>query len=455
MENDNNGKSNNNENESSLSGVANVFAKSGKLQRSPARNAVTSASANSSKAAAERKGHSAVLSHLFTPKSGGSAPRDAIAEIRGKIDELQEFVKDKHNVHLQIKQLVTSIRVAVTAAEREQKQLKARAETAENALSEAAKKETSEASETPRRPVLNPRSDKRKRDTPGEEEEKKKAKNDANEGPSQGEGNGWRTVVKKGPKPNEAKKEGERKEPRRERIKGDAIVIEAKANVTYAAILQKVRNAPELKELGEKVVRTRRTQKGEMLFELQKDPSVKSAAFKELVAKALGHEAGVRALSQETTVECRYLDEITTEEEVRNALKEQCDLDDETLVIKLRKAYGGTQTASIRLSAAVAPKLLKKGKIKVGWSVCAFKTVPRVAKQMERCFKCWCFGHQAHTCAGPDRSKLCRKCGESGHFASDCTKSPRCVLCKKEDENDHMTGGFKCPVYKKAKASDQ
>lgn len=450
----------NNDNGSTSTGETNVFARSGKLQRSPVRSTMTPTSAGTSRPLGEAKGgYDMLLSQMFTPKRSDSAPRDALAEIRAKVDELYEYVKVRHNVHQPIKNLVASIKSAVVLAEDERDRLRARATTAENALNEAGKK-TREVMTTPRRPPeVNSRSEKRKRETPGDKEEQKKAKNDGGNNAVQGEQSGWRTVETRRERrkrtQNGATQKVEQKKPRRERSKGDALVVEANANVSYAAILRKVREAPELKELGEKVVRTRRTQKGEMLFELQKDPSVKSSAFKELVAKALGNEANVKALSQETVIECRDLDEITTEDELRSALRVQCELDDVPLVIRLRKAYGGTQTATIRLSAVTAPKLLKKGKIKVGWSVCVLKAIPRVAKQMERCFKCWGFGHQARNCEGPDRSKSCRKCGVHGHFASDCTKPPRCMLCKSEDGNDHVTGGFKCPTYKKAKASQQ
>ncbi|XP_065088382.1 uncharacterized protein LOC135709872 [Ochlerotatus camptorhynchus] len=223
---------------------------------------------------------------------------------------------------------------------------------------------------------------------------------------------------------NEIKKK-ENPRHRRERSKGDALVIEAKDKTTYAVLLRKVREDLELKQLGEDVVKTRRTQKGEMLFELKKDSSVRSSAFKELVEKSLGKDANVKALSQESVVECKDLDEITTEDEVRCSLKVQCNLGDVPMTIRLRKAYGGTQT--IYLLA-----------------------IPRVTKQTERYFKCMNFGHQARNCKGPDRSELCRKCGEKGHVAKDCLKQPRCMLCRKEDGNGHKTGSFRFPAYKKA-----
>nr|XP_029718359.1 uncharacterized protein LOC115261134 [Aedes albopictus] len=121
---------------------------------------------------------------------------------------------------------------------------------------------------------------------------------------------------------------------------GDALLVKANDQQSYAAILKKVREDPELKELGENVVRTRRTQQGEMLFELKKDPAIKSSAYREQFAKSLGDLVGdggnVKALCQEATIECRYLDEITTVEELRE-LKTQCELGEEVLTIRRRR----------------------------------------------------------------------------------------------------------------------
>ncbi|XP_065088422.1 uncharacterized protein LOC135709903 [Ochlerotatus camptorhynchus] len=208
--------------------------------------------------------------------------------------------------------------------------------------------------DTPKGPT-NPRPEKRDRETPGDEEDPKKHSDDVYGDNEQedGEDSDWRKVEnqkekrkklkeeeqrkkeqkkkeekekkneeeeeEKKKKTEERKKEVKKKEHRRhrrERSKGDALDIEAKDKTTYAALLRKVREDPELKQLGENVVKTRRTQKGKMLFELKKDPSVRSSAFKELVEKSLCEDANVRALSQESVVECKDLDEITTEDEV-------------------------------------------------------------------------------------------------------------------------------------------
>lgn len=402
----------------SENGGANVFARSGILQRSPVSNlGVTASSSSSSKFQEEQPGVG--LSQIFTPISSSSKSqelqlgRTKMTEVRRKIDDLYVFVKDKNNVHKEIKQLVTGIKSGITVADRECQEWRKRAENAEKALLEAKESiRLAQAHETPKGPT-NPRPEKRDRDTPGDEEEPKKRRDDEEGIKEMGENGAWRKVEnqkerkkkqkedevrkkeeearrkeeearKKEEKKKEDRKNKEKPRPRRERSKGDALVVEAKDKTSYAALLRKVREDPELKQLGENVVKTRRTQKGEMLFELKKDSSVRSSAFKERVEKSLGEDANVRALSQESVVECKDLDEITTEDEVRCALKVQGNLGDVPMTIRLRKAYGGTQTASIRLATDAANELLKTGRVKVGWSVCPLKAIPRVTKQMER-----------------------------------------------------------------------
>lgn len=74
--------------------------------------------------------------------------------------------------------------------------------------------------------------------------------------------------------------------------------------------------------------------------------------------------------------------------------------------IWIRKALGGTQTASVRLPVDAANNLMETVKIKAAWSVCTLRATSRAVEQMERCFRCMEFGHQARNCKGPDRSAL-------------------------------------------------
>jgi hypothetical protein len=60
---------------------------------------------------------------------------------------------------------------------------------------------------------------------------------------------------------------------------------------------------------------------------------------------------------------------VTTETELREALFEQFSLgkEEEVVVIKLRRAYAGTQVATLKLPVVEAKALLEKGKMRVGW----------------------------------------------------------------------------------------
>lgn len=136
------------------------------------------------------------------------------------------------------------------------------------------------------------------------------------------------------------------KEAPRERKKGVALIVETNEKAWYASLLYFC------------------TEKVEMLFEL-KELLVKSSEYRELIAKSLGSEAIMSALSQETVLEFKDMDEITTEEELRYALTEKSNL--EVMVTsRIRKLFGDTQTAAIRLPVDAPNKVAEKSKVKHG-----------------------------------------------------------------------------------------
>lgn len=83
----------------------------------------------------------------------------------------------------------------------------------------------------------------------------------------------------------------------------------------------------------------------------------------------MGEKVQVKAMCPEVTLQLRDLDWITTEEEVRTAIKKQCDLETVQMTVRLRRAPLGTQAASIKLPVDAGNKALEVGKIRVGCSV--------------------------------------------------------------------------------------
>lgn len=248
----------------------------------------------------------------------------------------------------------------------------------------------------------------------------------------------WRQVERKKP----AKKPKPLRKPR-----PDAIVIEAKDGQSYADILRKVKTDASLASIGEAVTRIRRTQKGELLLQF-KDSGDSTAAFQNSIREKLGESADVRTLTQRTMVEMRDVDEVTDAQDISEAIKAQLELEVPAEAIRLRKAYGETQIATINLPGEEANKMIKAGKIKIGWTVCRI----RERTVLKKCFKCLEFGHIATQCRNEDRSKLCRSCGKDGHIAKDCREEPLCMFCKKDRPKDakHIAGSSRCPVFRRA-----
>jgi hypothetical protein len=412
--------------------TCNPFQPSAKVVRSP-----TAPTATGDKRMPSKKARRESLSQMILSNDKGD--KTSLEYANQLVDDLSAFVAARSNIHNDVKVMVVKLQKALQDADKEWKSLE---ESTRSKIAEIESKST---------PVSRL---KRSRPSPEIQQTTSTAKKQRNAAlrSENGSDNLWRTVASKKAKSSKPSKPPRPKESKTVRQKSDALVLtSAKDSLSYGDILRKVKNDPDLKELGTHVARIRRTKNGNMLFELNRDSYAKSAAFKGLVEKSLGTDVTVRALTQEVVVECRNLDEVTTEEELREALIEQFTLGDlgKAAPIKLRKAYGETQIATIKLPVAEANKLLEKGKIRVGWTICPMR---QTQQQLLRCFRCMGFGHQAKQCTGTDRSKRCWKCGEEGHVGKTCTGKPKCMLCQESDGNNHPTGGLKCKAYLEAKA---
>lgn len=108
-------------------------------------------------------------------------------------------------------------------------------------------------------------------------------------------------------------------------------------------------------------------------------------------------------------IECKDLDEVTTEEEIVAGLKDQLADTQETDINSLRRAYEGTQTAPRTMSLVSAIKAMFSVKVRIEWVVC------RLRKFHQK---------MANNCNNTIvRSDLCGRCGGT----KDCTKNPFCL----------------------------
>ncbi|KAH8420665.1 hypothetical protein KR222_010394, partial [Zaprionus bogoriensis] len=127
--------------------------------------------------------------------------------------------------------------------------------------------------------------------------------------------------------------------------------------------LRKIKQDDELKGLGENVTRIRKTQKGDILLQLRKNPAEMPQNYEAAVQKVLGSSATARTLTKEVLVEIRDMDEVTTKDDILQAMKIACGEDSiqGDRIRSLRTSFGGTQSALIKLPVEAANKLINVG----------------------------------------------------------------------------------------------
>ncbi|XP_037941097.1 uncharacterized protein LOC119674048 [Teleopsis dalmanni] len=120
----------------------------------------------------------------------------------------------------------------------------------------------------------------------------------------------------------------------------------------FADILRKVKGSPELKTVGDDVHSIRKTQKGELLLEFKRSTEA-TMVYQANIKTILPEEIEVKTLTEEVTLELRYLDEITTKEEIITAWKEQIGAIQPSAIKTIRSAPGGTRTAIIQMQQGI------------------------------------------------------------------------------------------------------
>ncbi|XP_024874050.1 uncharacterized protein LOC112456011 [Temnothorax curvispinosus] len=250
-----------------------------------------------------------------------------------------------------------------------------------------------------------------------------------------------------GPRP-----EPKRKKPRKW-IRPDALIIRPAQKEKYADILRRIKTDVHDDQARLSVEKILKTKNGDMLITLSKKSTDKGQALQKAIAGILKEDAEVICKGPQEVIEIRDVDDTTTKEDIQTALRKEtggnCEIPLEA--IKIRKAYRGTQTATVTLPAVVAQTLLgRNGKIRIGWVNCRI----RATKRPIQCFKCWIFGHFDSQCKSEvNRSNLCIRCGQEGHKIADCKNPAKCVLCIERhgaEKAAHHAGTHRCPAFQEA-----
>ncbi|KAJ8977407.1 hypothetical protein NQ317_003188 [Molorchus minor] len=253
---------------------------------------------------------------------------------------------------------------------------------------------------------------------------------------AKGEELGWtktqsrraRRKARKGEK-TAASKQGQRKKEtaRPKKAKPEAILIKPTEGRSYAQVLGELRQKVNTAESKTDIMTVRRTRAGDVLIELD-TKATGGAQLCESLRGAFAGSATVRTLKPKVTVEIRDLDCLTTEEEVKVAIREIIgNIPDDHRVSLTRANTRGQKIAILELEEKEAEQLIKAGRVKIGF------TCARIRRRVmvTRCFACFGYGHQQAQCKGPNRYKegICIRCGEKGHIRKDCKATPKCCLC--------------------------
>ncbi|KAK4872485.1 hypothetical protein RN001_014514 [Aquatica leii] len=230
----------------------------------------------------------------------------------------------------------------------------------------------------------------------------------------------WRTINKK-------------------RERAEAVLIKLNKEDNYEEVLKRIRST-DIDGIGTKIEGISRSREGDIIMKVEKGLG-KAEPLRARIAAAIADKQ-VKTLRNETTIEIKDLDMITTEREILQAIISKHN-EARARIKKIFRVSRGQQVAIVYVDKQSAQKLEQEGHILIGWTSCRI----RIKEEVSRCFRCWAPGHRAETCKGEDRSTSCYKCEEKDHQIKDCGKEDYCTVCEtveKDAGQGHRTFGRKC-----------
>lgn len=217
-------------------------------------------------------------------------------------------------------------------------------------------------------------------------------------------------------------------------------VIVKKGDMTYASLLKELKKQVDPKKLNLDVRNVRKTKEGDMLLTIKGDKE-KAEQLRSAIGDTIQNVETRYAGRRGILFHLYDIDEITTKDEIKEAIQAQTGCSQGIEIKSLRPNSVGGQVATVSLDPEIAEKIRITGRIRIGWCHC--KARERVT--IPKCFNCLQHGHQSKTCKGPNRDTFCYNCGEEGHKAIDCKKEQFCWNCEKKG---HKTGSSQCIVFR-------
>lgn len=215
----------------------------------------------------------------------------------------------------------------------------------------------------------------------------------------------------------------------------DAVLVQM-GDKSYSDILKEIKKSVNPLDIGVEVKTIRKSKKNDVILTFQSGSRGAEALKKELEMKL--PEAKTQLLTDRKTLHIKGMDETITETEIVEAVSKAINKEPKTFEVRaLRPAFGSTQNATLIINEEDANKILKANFLRVGWTSC--RVVERAA--LNRCPRCWEYGHSKGGCTGPNRENHCFRCSAEGHRASECKNKPFCMYCKVEG---HQTGSRSC-----------
>ncbi|XP_033362933.1 uncharacterized protein LOC117241054 [Bombus vosnesenskii] len=231
--------------------------------------------------------------------------------------------------------------------------------------------------------------------------------------------------------------------PRAPRTSAVTLMLNERARMSYAEVLEAARTRIPLSELGMERLEMKKAMTGAIIIKV---PGDKDRGKATRLTEALDPTA-VRIATPTRMAELRVtgIDISVKREELQKALASAAGCGSaEVQVGEIGATRGGLGSAWVKCPAAGARKLAQAERIALGWSTARIRAIP---KRPLQCFRCLELGHVRATCVySEDRGHLCYWCGGNGHRARDCpAPTPKCPLCESLGAPaNHRMGGEAC-----------